>query len=579
MEIFMNIKYKKILSVMLCFTLIFTLSACSQNTDSQKFVVPTENSNSAESESPLNMSIKLSDLITYDEDDYYTNYQDENPNYIKLNGTEISFEGNGAIVDNGTITINQAGTYVVSGKLDDGQIIVNESNDGVVKLILNNADINCSYSSPIYVINSNKTVISLVEGTENTVTDGITYTNVDETTSEPNSAIFSKSNLTITGSGTLNVNGNYNNGITSKDDLKITDGNINIISTDDGLMGRDMVAVKSGNIKINSIGHGIKSTNDEDTTKGYIVLENGIYNITSGADSIHAQTSLYIVDGEYTLTSDDDGIHADTSIEIASGNIDITKSYEGIESSEITISGGEINIIASDDGINVAGGNDGSAINGRPDQSTFSENDNSKLNINGGIILVNAEGDGLDSNGSIYMTKGNVTVLGPISNGNGALDYDGEFNITGGTLISAGSSGMAQGPSDSSTQNSVVIKYSVIQNAGTPVIIKNAAGNTIFTFAPTKEFQTVVLSSPDLLINETYSLYSDDLNSADFTLTENSTWISETGEAVSKGGGFGGTKGGGMRPDKPQGEFPKVEGQTPPDGTSSSTPSSTGEDI
>lgn len=561
----MNKLFKKLLSGALCFLLLFNLTACSQKSETQKIVVPTANSNSESNLSDVNMSINLSELAKYDENDYYTDYLEENPNYIKLNGSEIAFEGSGAEVSGSTLTINKSGTYVISGKLDDGQIIVNETNDGVVKLYLNNADINCSYSSPINVKDSKKTIISLVEGTINNVTDGTAYSNVDSTTGEPNSSIFSKSDLTITGTGTLNVKGNYNNGITSKDDLKITDGTINITSADDGLMGRDIVLVKNGNININSVGHGIKSTNNEDTTKGYIVLENGNFNITSGADAIHAQTSLYIVDGEYVISSEDDGIHADSSIEIASGNINVAKSYEGIESADVTISGGDITVISSDDGINVAGGNDGSAL-AAPNQNTFAENGNYKLNINGGNIIVNSDGDGLDANGSIYMTGGIVTVYGPTANNNGTLDYDGEFNITGGTIIAAGSSGMAQGPSDSSTQNSVVINYTSVQKSGTPVLVKDSSGKTIFTFTPSKDFQTVVLSSPDLKLNETYSLYSEDSSSSklcDFTLTENSTWINETGEAVAKGTGFGGPGGGKRMGQKPMNGEGRI---MPPDG-------------
>lgn len=597
-----NIKYK-LLTMLMCTALLIS---CSTNTGNGALVETNEESENKQ----VNLNIKtLSEsTVEYEDDDYYTNWEDQNPNYINLNNTSASLDGTGLAINEKTIAINYPGTYVISGTLDDGQIVVDAGSEDVVRLVLNGAEINCSDNAPIYVKSAGKAVISLHDGTENSVSDGSTYVLEDTESDEPNAAIFSKDDLTINGTGTLTVDANYNNGIFGKDDLKITGGNIIINSVDDGLLGRDTVAVKDGNITINSDGDGIKSTNDTDADKGIIALENGEFTITSGADGIQAETSLTIADGKYTInstddsihsnniisiaggeyiiSSGDDGIHADSSIDISGGTINILKSYEGIESAVINIHDGNIQLVAQDDGINVAGGNDGSSVNGRTGQNTFMSSENYKLNIAGGYIYVDAAGDGLDANGSIYMSGGTVIVSGPTFNGNGALDYDQACEISGGLLIAAGSSGMVQTPSKESTQNSVLICYSQVQKAGTIINIADSSGNSLITFAPSKNYQAILVSSPDLKVDSTYQLYTGGTSSgsvtnglyaegnyenktktANFTISQNVLSISETGEAVSSGGfnQMPGQRGGGksgMKPGMPSdaqgGERPEI---------------------
>ncbi|MFT9497334.1 carbohydrate-binding domain-containing protein, partial [Anaerosolibacter sp.] len=543
--------YLKLLTVLLCTSLLL---ACSTNAKSQIDLVTEQlSSNAAGVE---NISAVISQMVSYERDDNYSDWKNENPSYIEFNETNAIVNGSGVEVKDGQVKITAAGVYAFSGKLDNGQIIVDVQNKGNVKLILNGVEINSADNAPIYVKNAGKTIITLQEGTENFISDGAEYILADASSDEPNAAIFSKDSLTINGSGTVTVRGNYNDGITSKDDLKITGGKIQIYSTDDGLIGRDMVAVKGGNITIEAGGDGIKATNDTDASKGFIALEGGSFDIKSEKDGIQAETSLLISDGTYnifsgggntkgtvkvdaqakgpwrnpkgnrdtstsatptppeptttpasqpqpitantsvteeeskkgikaaidisigggtfhidsaddaihsntnvtinggdiSIASGDDGIHADTVVKIDGGKINITKSYEGIEGTEVTIGGGEIHVTASDDGINVAGGNDGSAVNGRPGENNFGPSENTELTINGGYISVDSSGDGLDANGSIYMSGGTVLVNGPTAGNNGALDYDRTFEMTGGFLIAAGSSGMAQAPSEESTQ-------------------------------------------------------------------------------------------------------------------------------
>ena len=338
---------------------------------------------------------------------------------IVLNGDSIMVDGDGVTVDGSQSIITSAGTYSLSGSLSDGQIIVNTEDEGVVRLILNGVDLRSSTSAPIYILNAEKSVIVLAENTENYVTDGTSYVFENPEEDEPNAAIFSKGDLTIYGSGSLTVNGNYNDGIASKDGLIIASGTITVNAADDGIRGKDYLVVKDGNITVNAQGDGLKADNEEDATKGYISIETGVIKITSAGDAIQAQTGVLIMDGEFTLSSGggsdnlvdettsakgikaamdiiidggtfaidsaddaihsndnliinggvfniasaDDGMHADSTLEVNGGDIRVTESYEGLESAVITLNAGNIHIVSSDDGINVAGGNDGSGKN------------------------------------------------------------------------------------------------------------------------------------------------------------------------------------------------------------------------
>jgi len=620
--------------------LIVILTGCSGSTAGSAEVAPFVQSvqeNTEESVTVVNTTTETGPtatpiVVAYDDDDLASTVDSADVSTIKLEGTLIALEGSGATVEDTTITITAAGTYNISGTLDDGQIVVDTQDKETVVLVLDGADIACSTSAPIYVANAEKTVVTLADGTENVVTDGDAYVLVDLESDEPNAAIFSKDDLTINGTGSLTVYANYNNGIVSKDDLKITGGELTVTAVNDGIKGKDSVAVKDGTITVNAGSDGIQATNQEDTEKGFVAIEGGTLNITAGLDGVQAETqiavssgtvtissgggsansssngggmwnsrgmtnnassaestkgmkaavdvlitggtinidssddalhsndSLTIAGGEITLASGDDGIHADATLEINGGNLSITQSYEGIESAVVTINDGTIHIVSSDDAINVAGGADGSSIGGRPGQNEFASG-NYHLYINGGYIAIDAGGDGLDSNGSITMTQGLVLVNGPTNDGNGALDCNGTFDITGGFLVAVGSSGMAEAPSVSSTQYSILYNWESQQAAGTPVHIETEDGQAVLTFVPTKIYQSVVLSSPDLQNGSTYVLYTG--GSATGTVTDglykdgtytagtqvaSLTISSMVTSAGSTRGGFPGGPGGRTRP-------------------------------
>ncbi|MNN22374.1 hypothetical protein D3C81_1357310 [compost metagenome] len=290
-----------------------------------------------------------------------------------------------------------------------------------------------------------------------------------------------------------------------------------------------------------------------------MMIVGGTFDIDSADDAIHSNASINISGGSITISSGDDGIHADLALSIAGGIIKINKSYEGLESKVITISNGEIYSVSSDDGINVGGGNDGSSMNGRPGQNTMSASGDSTLYIHGGYIVIDSQGDGLDSNGSIQMTGGTVIVNGPTQNNNGALDYDGTFELSGGILVAAGSSGMAEAPSDQSQQYSIRMNFNEIQKAGSLVHLEDGNGNTIVTFAPSKEYQSIVIASQELSQNSKYSLYTGGVSTGSesnglymngeysggseivsFTIANTVTYLSESGVTTERSSGGGG---------------------------------------
>ena len=484
---------------------------------------------------------------------------------IHLNGSSVSENTSGASANGTILTITSAGNYSFSGALTNGQIIVNTEDEGIVRLILNGVDITCSSSAPVYVKRASRVIIVLNKGTENYLTDGNSYNYDDSEEGEPNAVIFSKSDLTVYGEGSLTVNGNFNDGISGKDGLVIASGKIAVVAKDDGIRGKDYLVVKDGDITVEAGGDGFKSDNDNDEGKGYIkvidgnititsegdaitaqsdiLIEGGIFNLeTNGSagnysqdntsvkgikagvniiidkgvftlntsdDAIHSDETITINGGDFYIASGDDGIHSDYTLVFNGGNFEITKSYEGIESADgnIYFNSGNFNVVSSDDGINLAAGGDQMGGPGQGPGWNSSSSSECTLFIGGENMVINANGDGIDANGSVEMSGGELVINGPVSNGNGALDYYGSFKMEGGFLIAVGSSGMAEAPSTDSGQNSVKINFRSTEPAGTLVHLQSGEGEEIFTFKPEKKYQSVVFSSPKLKTGQSYDFY------------------------------------------------------------------------
>lgn len=541
---------KRLLSLLLCaFLIVGTLCACRNNKDSGSTTDDTQTSSNEAVQVVLSQSVAEPDLT--------------NATKITLSDTNINISGSGAEKKDGTVTITEGGTYVFSGSLSNGRIVVNAP-DKEVTVVLTGADITCSYSSPLYVYKSSSATVYLLKDTENKLTDGESYTYSDSYSSsedeEPNACLYSKSDLIIAGAGSLTVNANFNNGITSKDTLRIDSASITVNAKNHGINGKDYLTLKSAKVSVTSGGDALRSTNDSDEALGYITSVNSDLTLVSGEDGMQAETAMtisggniniksgggsgakmsgdasakgikagkniaildgtFILDccddalhsnggaeisgGTFAISTGDDGVHADENLKISGGTINISKSYEGLEGATIDISGGKITITASDDGINAAGGNDESGFGGGMARDTFGSSSSYYINISGGTINIDASGDGIDSNGNLTVSGGEIYVSGPTSGGDSALDYDGTAAITGGIVIAAGSSGMAQNFGDSSTQGSIMLTYQSF--ASGKISVADSSGNVLAEYTPSKNYSCVVVSCPGLTKGGTYTV-------------------------------------------------------------------------
>lgn len=519
-------------------------------------------------------------------------YDESSATKITLTGASASISGNGASQKDGVVTIQQEGTYLVSGTLENGQLVVDAADTEKVQIVLQNVSIDCSDHAALFIKQADKVFLTLAEGTENTLSSGSSYALGDDD-SNVDGVIFSRADLTMNGSGSLAVNAAYKHAVVSKDDLVVTGGQYAIKAENGGgLYGKDCVKITGGAFTIATGTDAIQANNAEKADQGYVYISGGTFDLTAGTDAVQAETVLRIDGGTFQITSGggsanasidkygkdspgwgmwgpqseqnpsqdaestdtsdsakglkagaslslrggtfsinssddsihsngtvtitggtlslksgDDGVHAGDALLIEEGTIKISQSYEGLEGLSVTIAGGNIQLTASDDGINSAGGSD-TAKQGRPGQNQFIVSEDSEIfiKITGGTINVDAGGDGLDSNGNLFVEGGTIYITSSADNGNGALDYEGAATITGGTIVAAGMSGMAQGFSDSSTQYSILNNFSASLSSGDAIVLKDSGGKVLASYTPAKAYNSVVVSSPDLKKGETYTL-------------------------------------------------------------------------
>lgn len=477
--------------------------------------------------------------------------------FIHLADGATTVDGDGVTIDGDLVTITAPGTYQVDGRLSDGRLVVQSEGDGLVRLLLDGAQITSGDGSALAVMQADRTAIVLLDGTESRLTDAATYVFADGT-DEPDAALFSADDLSIYGPGGLTVTGRYGDAVVSKDGLVIAGGTLTVTAADDGIRGKDYLIVRGGTIGVTATGDGLKSDEEEDAALGRVQIEGGITSVDAGGDGVdafttfqmsageltvvsgggsrrsvdgskgikagallrieggsldvdsaedalHSNDALEIAGGDSILAAADDGLHADVALTVSGGSVDLTTSYEGMEAQFITVSGGEVSLASSDDGVNAAGdcaGGGGGRPGGPGGGGGGGGGGTCSITVSGGLLVVHADGDGIDANGSVSMTAGTVLVHGPTARNNGALDYDGSFPIAGGLLIAAGSNGIAQAPDTSSAQASVLMTFGSSQPAGTLVHVETADGATLFTFAPEKAFQTIAFSSPLLTVGE-----------------------------------------------------------------------------
>lgn len=533
----------------------------------------------------------------------------------------------------GELVITRAGVYVITGEITDTPLHIKAGDNDKIQLVLDNATVANQNGCAIFIESADKVFITAKQGTKNTISDGSNYSTEDadgaifsradltvnglgelKINGNTKHGIVCKDELVIVGT-TLNVKAE-NVAINGKDCVKIKDASLELTAGSDGIRSdnaedttRGFVYIESGKISINSGNDGIQaetivkiktvdisivsgggsSGRITDTSESYkgikatsdVIIHGGSFVIDSLDDAIHSNNTVVVEDGAFVLSSGDDGIHADSDLAVCAGSLTVKKSYEALEGSRIFITGGENDLTASDDGLNAAGGNDQSAENnpqnnqagGRRPQGGFGndmfDNGVGEIYISGGFTHVNASGDGIDSNGSIEISGGVTLVSGPTNNGNGSFDYGKSARVIGGVLIATGSSGMAQGFSEAENQGAMLVNLGNV-GAGTSIAICDDNGNCIASFTPIKQYQTAVITAPEIIQGKKYTLYSgatvenaDKYGYAHNTVCTGGSRIAEiTMDSLLYGNGGGGFGGGGGRPNGNKGDRPDA----PPDG-------------
>lgn len=613
----MNFNYKRLIALISAVIFICAVfNACSKQADREM----------SRSSSASALGLDISDMFT--ERDLETHYDASAAVKITLSDGASACASNAVTVSGDTVTISDDGVYILSGTLTDGQIIVSGDDTDKIQLVLNGVNINSKTSAAIYVREANKVFITTSDSSTNSLSNSESFVNIDDNNID--SAIFSKSDLTLNGEGSLNVDSPNGHGIVSKDDLVLTSGEYAVSAAGHALSGKNSVRIANGSYELTSGNDGIHSENADNAESGFIyiadgrlniasdgdgmdssyilqtdggeitvvsgggyenaaqkaeermfghnmnrqeevpsdeqdtslsvkglkasvllLINSGAFDINSADDALHSNGDLIVSDGVISIKTGDDGLHADANTSVSGGELDIIQSYEGIEGLTVSISGGNITVNADDDGLNAAGGNDMSGFDGGMIQDEFSESSDSHITISGGTLNISAEGDGIDSNGSLYISGGEIYVDGPESSGNGSLDYAQSAEITGGVFVAAGSSGMAQNFSESSTQGAILVNLSGSYADG-EIILENSNSETILSFTPQKSYNCVIISCPDIVKGECYTVSAGGQSIE----VEMQSLVYGSGSAIQDGRiADGGMKGGGMKEPGMQKEF------------------------
>lgn len=570
----MSYRRKKLLALFCATALSMTaVAGCTGTKSSTGNIDSLETETDTEEIEVQSITGTFSSTDMFTERDLAGTYEESGAVYVTLSDDDITGETDGVVINGQTVTITAEGTYIFSGTLSEGQIVVDADN-AKVQIVFDNVDITCASSAAVYVKSAEKVFVTPAEGSQNTLRNTDGYVAIDDNNID--AVIFSKSDLTLNGTGSLTIVSADGHGIVSKDDLKITGGTYDITAAGHALSGKDSVRIADGTFILTAEKDGIHAENADDEEKGYIYIadgdftitsdgdgmdasnivqiEDGTFDITAGGgaansqkthesdmpggpgggmpqngekpdgenmpqdtttdesgtstkgikagggmylnggtyqidsadDSIHSNANITIADGTYTLATGDDGVHADDALTVNGGTITVTESYEGLEGLMVTINDGTIDITASDDGINTAG---------------------EKMELNGGYIHILAGGDGVDSNGDLTINGGEIYIDGPSDNGNSAIDYGDRSSayVNGGMLVAIGSSGMAEGMSDSSKQKVLMVKLGEQMEAG-DVVLTDSEGNVIVSYTALKSYDCVIISTAEVESGATYTL-------------------------------------------------------------------------
>ena len=478
----------------------------------------------------------------FTDNDLNSDWDDTGATVITLNGDSAEISGDGAYQNDGNVVIANAGKYVVSGTLSNGSIIVDAYDSSKVFIKLAGVSVYCGNDAAFRVNQADKVFLTLAEGTDNTFESGSEYSE-SAVSDNTGGTFFSHDDLTVNGNGSLTITAAYKHGIDCNDKLVIAGGNITINAPQDG---------------------------------------------------IHANDGVNITGATLNVNASDDGISGGESVLIAGGVVNIAECYEGIEAVTVEIRDGDITIECSDDGINANGGSGGfggmpGGMGGNfrggmqsnpntdfepgaeppedfkqkrlgqgefpqpPEDGSDNENENAEetwIHISvGNITILNSSGrdsDGLDSNGDIIITGGNILISLTGSGGNNAIDYGSESGgvceISGGSVIACGSSSMAEAFSSTSTQGAILYMFSEESEAGTPVTVSDSEGNNILSWEVPYSYSAVTISHPSMTVGNDYTIAVGE-SSETITLDEIATTYGEASQGGIGGMGRGGKNG------------------------------------
>ena len=511
----------------------------------------------AASSSSFSTSVKSGEKLDVD-----THYSEQDLSWDTSSETAIDLSNptatDGVTVEDGTLTITKAGTYKLSGEYQ-GQIKVETANSDAVRLVLDNANITNSSGAALNVVNADEVILYSASGTTNTIGDGADYTATGE--DDPDAVVYSKADLTIAGEGTLKVNGNHEDGIHTSDGLVIASGTLEVNAANTGIKGKDYVDILGGTINVTAQQDGIKSTNDTDEGQGWTRLSNGTVTVNAGDDGFKASRVVEISGGSLTVEQSDEGIEAQY-INVSGGDVNVTSADDGMNASlktsdsESTDSSANTSDTADQQQNNQQQGSlpggqqngtsnqqqqgtgqpqppamsgtsqDGTSQNGttgtgqqgmgQPPQGgmpgggggTFEVVD-AAINVSGGNITVNAEGDGIDSNGVTTLSGGTLIVNGPSQGGNAALDTNGDLLLNGATVLSGSTADMFEAPSTNSTSGYLKLTNSSGFEQGSTVQVADSSGKVVANYKVTKSnVQLVLVSSSSIVKGQSYTVYT-----------------------------------------------------------------------